>query len=770
MELNFFPINFEFKEYQISKVSYSQDKLLELREKYNHTHSFFRNGDKLFISNKAGDDSIKLGDIETVSVYDDFKITSSLIKHLFFRTFNERFPNFKPIDFYPFRFFSRQEKDDVIYKVLPNDLKNKIAYKKLIEFQLRLLEIDGKSQFGFIINIRRNWIFTKSCFELKEEGFNLIGIEVLRSEIFPGLENVLAANEEFIGVIKSIEENKALVDTNEGVVDVSLKELFIRKNKSNIEKYLTFKISESKSKEVFEIIERKRSEIYNAKKLSVEINNIANFMFSEKASSESSQQPILFQNKDGFCFTVGKSLKKESNSMNLRVPTFIFDYAGTKTKNNYPDSGLNDFGPYDSVNFDIKTPNVLCICHKDIRGSFTTFLANLIDGLPTSKYFKKGFKKKYDLHNVNLLIDEITSYKFESYNSIIRSELDLKPDLAIIEIPNEFRDLEDVHNPYYGIKAKLLSLEIPVQFITTSKVKVHNEYILNSIALQLYAKIGGTPWVLASNRSVDRELIIGIGNSWIRTNAFKGAEQKRIVGITTFMSSDGQYLLGDKVKDVEYDDYFEELLQSLENSFERLKSEQGWSKGDTVRLIFHIFKPIKNIEFEVVSSLIKKFEDFNIQFAFVTIGKKHPYKLFDRNEKGVPISYNSKQLKGESIPNRGTNIFLDSTTCLVQMLGAKELKMQSHGMSNPIQIKIHMPTGNVEDKELDKLLFTDLNYIVQQIYSFTYLSWRSFLPGEKPASMLYSDLISKLLGKMRKVDGWDPDSLHYKLKRKKWFL
>ncbi|EPR70347.1 hypothetical protein ADIWIN_3703 [Winogradskyella psychrotolerans RS-3] len=731
MELNFFPINFEFKEYQISKVSYSEDKLLELREKYNHSHSFFRNGDKLFISNKDGDDSIKLGDIETVNVYDDFKITSSLIKHLFFRTFKERFPSFKPIDFYPFRFFSRQEKDDVIYKVLPDDLRNKIAYKKLIEFQLRLFEIDGKSQFGFIINIRRNWIFTKSCFELNEEGFNLIDIEVLRSEIFSGLENVLAPNEEFIGVIKSIEENIALVDTNEGVVKVSLKELFIRKNKSNIEKYLIFKLSESKSKEVFEIIERKRSEIYNANKLSKEINNIANFMFSEKAFSESSKQPILFQNKDGFCFTVGKSLKKESNSMNLRVPTFIFDYAGTKTKNNYPDSGLNDFGPYDSVNFDIKTPNVLCICHKDIRGSFTSFLANLIDGLPTSKYFKKGFKKKYDLHNVNLLIDEVTSYKFESYNSIIRSELDLKPDLAIIEIPNEFRDLEDAHNPYYGIKAKLLSLEIPVQFITTSKVKVHNEYILNSIALQLYAKIGGTPWVLPSNRSVDRELIIGIGNSWIRTNAYKGAEQKRIVGITTFMSSDGQYLLGDKVKDVEYDDYFEELLQSLENSFERLKLEQGWSKGDTVRLIFHIFKPIKNIEFEVVSSLIKSFEDFNIQFAFVTIGKKHPYKLFDRNERGVPISYNNKQLKGESIPNRGTNIFLDSTTCLVQMLGAKELKMQSHGMSNPIQIKIHMPTGNIEDKELDKLLFTDLNYIVQQIYSFTYLSWRSFFTRRK---------------------------------------
>jgi hypothetical protein len=36
--------------------------------------------------------------------------------------------------------------------------------------------------------------------------------------------------------------------------------------------------------------------------------------------------------------------------------------------------------------------------------------------------------------------------------------------------------------------------------------------------------------------------------------------------------------------------------------------------------------------------------------------------------------------------------------------------------------------------------------------------------------MLYSTLISKLLGKMRIVPGWDADSLNYSLKRKKWFL
>jgi hypothetical protein len=66
--------------------------------------------------------------------------------------------------------------------------------------------------------------------------------------------------------------------------------------------------------------------------------------------------------------------------------------------------------------------------------------------------------------------------------------------------------------------------------------------------------------------------------------------------------------------------------------------------------------------------------------------------------------------------------------------------------------------------------YYDLSYITQQIFSFTYLSWRSFLPGEQPATMLYSNLISKLLSKMRNVIGWDADNLNYGLKRKKWFL
>lgn len=763
MQLNYFPINIEFDKFQIFTETYNEERLAVLRNQHNATHSFFRNGDTIFISNKDADENLTIGKIAEQSTFGNSNITASLIKHLFFRTFKDRFPNHTPVDFYPFRFFSGQQKDDIIYDALPDKLKSRIAYKKLIEIQLRLTEINGKKQFGFLVNIKRNWIFDKTCAELHKENYNLIGVEVLFAETLPGLSKILAPNEEFVGEITAVTGTKATVNTNEGKKEFELNELFIRKTKFNIGNYLTFSISQQKSDEILRIIDSKREDIYNPKKLYNEISNIAKALFTDNGAT------ILFQNKDGFCFTVNATPLTVTNTMELRTPTFIFDPAATKTINTYPDNGLNNFGPYDSNIFDIKSPSVLCICNKTIRGNFTQFLSNLRDGLPQSKYFQKGLQRKYDLHNVTYDIKEIQNNTLSEYLNVIRDYDDNKPHLAIIEIPESFKLQSDQNNPYYQIKAKLLSLEIPVQFVTTRLINNHNEYILNSIALQIYAKLGGTPWVLPTQRSVDRELVIGIGHSWLRKNQYAGAESNRVVGITTFLTSDGQYLLGDKVKDVAFESYFEELLKSLKQSIQRLSTEQGWSDGDTVRLIFHIFKPIKNVEFDVISQLIKEISNYSIKFAFVTIGNTHPTMLFDINQQGV-ISYGNNNPKGEYIPNRASNVFLDAETCIVQMLGANELKTSKHGMSKPIQIKIRTPQGNYNNCELNDMLFYDLSYITQQIFSFTYLSWRSFLPAEEPATMKYSNLISKLLGKMRNLQGWDADKLNYGLKRKKWFL
>lgn len=767
MKLNVFPINIEFDQYTLSREPFSLDRLAELRRLHNHTHSFFRNGDYIYISNKDGDDQTIIGNPVSINTFSQPEITSSLIKHIFFRTFKDRFPTKIPVDFYPFTFFSEQIKDDIIYQFLPQSLQSLVGYKKVIELQLRLIQAN-KPIFGFVINVRRNWVFLKTCEQLVLEGFPLKNLDVVHSEVLPGLKNVLAPNEEFVGVVQDVVGEKAKIETNKGIVEFPLSELFLRKTRFNIATYLSYATSTRKSEEILRVIDSKKTEMLNPKRLYGEILKISESLFAAK-DEHGVKRAILFENKDGFSYSVDYSPIDVSNTIELKTPTFIFDPAAVKTESSNPDKGLSNFGPYDSINFDTKSPHFLCVCHKDNRGAFATFLAELKDGIPTSKYFKKGLLKKYDLKNITYTIIELPAYDFGEYIKAIRDYSGNKPDGAIIEIPGEWKEIRGDGNPYYKIKAKLLSLEIPVQYITYDKVRGSNEYILNSVALQIYAKLGGTPWVLPSSRSVDREIIIGVGHSWSRQNQFSGSANTRVVGITTFLSSDGQYLLSDKARDVLYEKYFDELLRSLKNSIQKLEKEQGWNNGDTIRLIFHIFKPIKNVEFEVVSKLVTEIKNYKIQFAFVTISKSHPYVLFDTQQPGLP-KYGGNGMKGEYIPNRASNVFLDSNTCIVQMFGARELKTDLHGMSNPIQIRVRVPQGSFDSGPIDHLLFSDLTYIVQQIYSFTYLSWRSFLPAEQPATMLYSALMSKLLSRLRKVDGWDPDSLNYKLKRKKWFL
>lgn len=760
MELNFFPINIDFDEFQISRTKYSDETLKELRNKYNKSHSFFRDGDYIYISNNS-DENIELGETVTLKINSSEKVSSGLIKHIFFRTFKDRFSDIKPTSFYPFKFFSRMNTDDLVFPYLPDNMKNILSYKKQIDIQLRMFDVNQQQQYGFIINTSYHWILSKKCIDLHREGLDLIGLEVLKIEEMPESKDVLAANEEFIGEIIELHDNNALVLTNEGDILIPLNELTLRKTTYNIKSYLTHSLDETQSEAIIRKVKLEEQKRLNNKNERTEISKIAQLisLYQDKTT-------VTYKNSDGFLYTVSSIPFNSESSFTLKNPPFIFDHAATKVENRNADIGLNNFGPWDSITFDCKSPHIIGICAKRNRGSFTEFLAKLINGDPNSQWFKKGLQKKYDLNNVTYEVFDILNCDYAGYDNII-SQLTTKPDLVMMEIPESFKKMKIEENPYYRLKAKLLTLEIPFQFIVESKVRYPNDALLNTIGLQIYAKLGGTPWVLPSARSIDRELIIGIGNSIIRNNSYKGSEKNRVVGITTFFSSDGQYLLSNKAKDVPYSEYFNELLRTLKNAFDHLKEIQGWRNNDTIRLIFHIFKPIKNIEFDVICKLMESFPEFKIQFAFVTISKKHPYKLYEPSQSGTMRGNNSL---GEFTPLRGSNIILDSTSCLIQMLGANEIYTDRHGASAPVLIRIRIPQGNFDTSSLSEMLFADIQYITQQIYSFTYLSWRGFRPRELPATMVYSDLIANLLGRLRKISGWQPDVLNFKLKQKKWFL
>ena len=138
-------------------------------------------------------------------------------------------------------------------------------------------------------------------------------------------------------------------------------------------------------------------------------------------------------------------------------------------------------------------------------------------------------------------------------------------------------------------------------------------------------------------------------------------------------------------------------MKTLKEAFTHLQELQGWKDNDTIRLIFHIFKPIKNIEFEVICKLMESFPRFKIQFAFVTISKKHPYKLYEASQFGV-MKYSEYEtslalLDNKYCPSLEKNVVIPTT-----LFFSDPLKLLLRMILFPTPIINSLSTERVEGK------------------------------------------------------------------------
>ena len=63
-----------------------------------------------------------------------------------------------------------------------------------------------------------------------------------------------------------------------------------------------------------------------------------------------------------------------------------------------------------------------------------------------------------------------------------------------------------------------------------------------------------------------------------------------------------------------------------------------------------------------------------------------------------------------------------------------------------------------------------IGYLAGQAFRFTALSWRRFYPSGTPVTILYSDLIASLLGRLRHVRNWNADVISTSFRTSRWFL
>ena len=751
MITNYFRIELPFESFKIQRVPYSDDTFVTLRERHNRQASFFRNSDFIYISPAKGS-GLELGNVVTLLIRDNPSVVASLIRHMIFRSFRDNFPDRIPQSFSPLRFFSSKHEHDPVYDLLPPKLQEVISYQRMIEVETRQIIENEIPSFGLLVRFRNRWRFNKSADELQAEGFDLIGKSVLESHPIPGLEGVLAPKGELLGEVKKVDGRTAEIKTNDGIIQRPLSTLFLERNSNQIGAYLAFKLGTRSATHLFEQLRQADRTKEDSGATFEETRKIA-LWFAGNTEKQRS-----YENEDGFCFTV--TLKNEFSGISFPIQrtNLVFDY-GPGASANSPFQGLQNYGPFNSEKFASNDLRILAICQTQSRGAMSQFAKQLIDGIPESAYFKRGLKSLFRLSSVDVKIEEAKSPLPEAYEKAIDSAIsdseNNKFDIALIECLYESRRVPTRENPYYRARSRLMSYGIPTQGVRKDHLRFSSNRLqstLGPMALQIYAKAGGTPWRLPASQSVDREIIVGIGSTIERPNLWAGAEQSRIVGITTFFLGDGSYMLGERLRSVPYSDYFNELLSSLRGSIETVARQYAWKEGDSVRIVFHIFKPIKNIEADVVAQLVESFPKFNILFAFVTISTRHPWMMF----RNVHKNHGKTRV---TLCERGDNLILDPHNCLLQLRGDKNRPNRWHRPPHPVSIRVH-----------EKSTFKDLKYIAQQIQDFSYLSWRSFFPSEIPVTVLYSNLIASETGRLNETEGWQSGFLESHFRRKLWFL
>ncbi|AZB34250.1 Piwi domain-containing protein [Chryseobacterium bernardetii] len=409
-------------------------------------------------------------------------------------------------------------------------------------------------------------------------------------------------------------------------------------------------------------------------------------------------------------------------------------YFENRTEKGRYDDVIAKLKPYSFKVFENRQVKITIVCPKFNEGVLEGFVNQLETTLKNLFHIKVEF--------ANIFLNDI---KAESYLNAVYDEKMNTADLAIIILnENHLKITNPQNSPYYICKAKLLGQGKPTQDLQAKHLQKKNPFVINNLALNIYAKIGGIGWTIQNIEKRKDELVVGIGSSMSK-------DGKRVLGIAQIFHADGRYLVGDCSPLSTFENYAENLENYLYSSLLKVIDETI-NKKIEFRLIFHLFKSAsKNYEIKAVKNVIEKLQNENLSFkyAFVHLAYGHNFRLYTNDGKINSIAKVFGQEYEVNASKKGTYVEISKNRSLVHFVAESTV---------PLEIEV--------DK---RSTFSDLGYISTQIYWFSHLSHRTFLPSKKAVTILYPSVMSGLLDKLREIDDWDKIRAE-KITDKLWFI
>jgi hypothetical protein len=673
----------------------------------------------------------------------------------------ENFPSYEAFRRRPFAFLGK--KDEIVGAVTEKwsgvpPLVSLFNIRPRFELDPRLVELrNGETFIALFMDVDTHWNVIAPLHELQEAGIDLAGLHVVR-------RNPAPEERRLVGRIASVSQDTVyLAEAYDDLESIPVNQVWLEGSRTSFSRCLS------------KLLGRRFGDFENQRYLKEGeflLGPALDKLLSKMGDILHQASPVTLA-PDLTC-TICQRLQlrndEDYKSVIASGPVeYCFDAAKSK-RSVLPWAGLLRYGPYSRDTFSKRTPRVLVVTPDQAAGKVSQFVKVFRDGIHSfaGSRYPKGFAGTFGLVNPEFitctvpLLDGSSKSAAELYRRTLEDHLAAQRDAydaALIAILDEHASLPDPVNPYLHGKATLLMNGVPVQEARLSTLTAPHatlQWSVQNLAVALYAKMGGIPWTVAHDLTVDDELVIGMGTAELSGSRFES--RQRHLGITTVFRGDGNYLLSNVSRVCTYDDYPAVLRESTLDVLREVKTRNGWRPGETVRVVYHVRKPLKRIEIAaIVNDCVSEVgSEQNIQFAFLTVSQDHPFKVLDSSQRGLTTK---RGCKGALAPERGTIAQLGRYTRLLSTNGPHQIKRPTTPLPSPLLVHLHPESS-----------YRDLAYLTEQALKFTSLTWRSTQPAAEPVTIYYSELIAGLLARLQAVPGWSPAVLNSKLRSSKWFL
>ncbi|MGC2236544.1 MAG: Piwi domain-containing protein [Pyrinomonadaceae bacterium] len=397
-----------------------------------------------------------------------------------------------------------------------------------------------------------------------------------------------------------------------------------------------------------------------------------------------------------------KKTLRELESSQLKKKNYIF----SDKQNSYSQfMGMRDFHPLTNA----PESGKVYFVYRSIDKSLSYELYRALEGKKFNTF--PGMEKmfEYNLYK-NTRGIEIKDFGNEEIGRLcehIKKSANGEASVPLILIPFE-KGSED----YYYLKHTLLKNGVPSQCVRLETLKSENDlkWSVSNIGLQLFAKLGGKPWMVEPAN--EKCLIIGIGQ------AHKLTEDKKIeksFAYTVLTDSSGIYK---ELKILSASRNGDNYIEELKDNFRQLLLD---FKDEYKKFVIHLTYKIKGKEIATINEVLNE--------ALANAEKEFVVMKFNDKNKYFGYSLNNNSL----IPYESSFVQLSNNEYLVWFEGLQYNSTVPKRIERPVHVQFLYP------KDLNHE--TKTKYL-QDAVNLSGANWRGFNAKSIPVSIHYAKLVA----------------------------